>query len=275
MLLTYSSTPYHLVKASAWPLFTGFFAGTMLLFTAINFHYDYSGAVSNIFICLFFLVWTMFSWWFDVALEGFKGGHHTAKVRSGLRMAMALFILSEVLFFAGFFWAFFHSALNPVYNIGGVWPPVGIDTISPWGVPLLNTLILLASGATVTKAHYAIQKNDSFNVIFNLDLTLILALLFTKIQVFEYNESTFTIADSIFGSLFYVMTGFHGAHVLIGTIFLFVALLRYESGHFSSFYHFGFEAAIWYWHFVDVIWILLFICLYWWGGTPTIITLYI
>lgn len=275
MFLTYSTTPFHLVKASSWPIYTSIFAGTMLLFTAINFHYNYENCVSIIFTTLFLLVWSMGSWWFDISLEGFKGGHHTSKVRSGLRMAMALFILSEVMFFLGFFWALFHSSLNPVFNIGGVWPPQGIETISPWSVPLLNTLILLASGATVTKAHYAIQKNDNFEVIWNLDLTIILALIFTKIQVFEYNVSSFTISDSVYGSLFYLMTGFHGLHVLIGTCFLIVCLFRYEAGHFSSFYHFGFEAAIWYWHFVDVVWILLFICLYWWGGSPTIITLYI
>ena len=268
MSLVSSTTPFHLVKPSAWPLVTSFFALSLLLFAVISMHYpQFEDSVNISLISLFFLTWTAGSWWFDIIVEGFRGGHHTIKVRQGLRMAMALFIVSEVMFFAGFFWAFFHSSVAPVYNIGGVWPPVGIDVLSPWGVPLLNTFILLASGATVTHAHHAIQLNDNYKVLYSLDLTLVLAILFTKLQLLEYCETSFTIADSVYGSLFFLMTGFHGVHVFVGTCFLAVCLFRFEAGHFSRYYHFGFEAAIWYWHFVDVVWILLFICLYWWGGT--------
>lgn len=266
MVSSTSTTPFHLVKPSAWPFIASTFAFTTLLFITITMHYNFEGSSTIFLTSTFLLIWSAGSWWFDITMEGFRGGHHTKKVRFGLRMAMALFIISEIMFFFGFFWALFHSSLSPVHNIGGVWPPVGIEVLSPWGVPLLNTFILLTSGATVTRAHHAIQKNDSFGVIYNLDLTLILAILFTKIQLMEYSESSFTISDSVYGSVFFLMTGFHGIHVFIGTCFLFVCFLRYEAGHFSRYYHFGFEAAIWYWHFVDVVWILLFICLYWWAG---------
>jgi len=271
MSSTTSNTPFHLVKPSLWPFASSTFVLTTLLFVIIQFHYPSYENTSDIFsISTFFLLWTAGSWWFDVCVESYRGGHHTSKVRAGIRMAMALFILSEVMFFVGFFWAFFHSSLSPVYNIGGVWPPIGIDLISPWGVPLLNTIILLTSGATVTRAHHAILKNQNRTVVYNLDLTLILAILFTKLQLMEYTESTFRISDSVYSSIFYLMTGFHGIHVFIGTLFLFVCLIRMELGHFSRNYHFGFEAAIWYWHFVDVVWILLFICLYWWSSPVSV-----
>ena len=262
-----STTPYHLVKPSAWPFFSSVFVFTTFIYIILTLHYDFPGSICILFGSFFLLIWTSGSWWFDICIEGFRGGYHTKKVRAGLRMAMALFIVSEVMFFFGFFWAFFTSSLAPVYNIGGVWPPVGITVISPWGVPLLNTFILLLSGATVTKAHHAIQRNNRMVVVLNFNFTLFLALFFTRLQLMEYSECSFTISDSVYGSLFFLMTGFHGIHVFIGTCFLFVCYFRYESGHFSRFYHFGFEAAIWYWHFVDVVWIFLFICLYWWGGS--------
>jgi len=218
----------------------------------------------------FFLIWTAGSWWFDITVEASKGGHHTSKVRLGMRMAMALFIVSEIMFFFSFFWTFFHSSLAPVINIGGVWPPLGIDLIGAWGVPLLNTSILLLSGFTVTWSHHAILSNKYEIALDSLAYTIILALLFTRLQLFEYSESSFLISDSVYGSCFYLMTGFHGIHVFIGTCFLLVCLIRMEAGHFSRYYHFGFEAAIWYWHFVDVVWIFLFICVYWWGGNITL-----
>jgi cytochrome c oxidase subunit 3 len=277
MCVISNNTPFHLVKPSAWPFVTALFVLNMVLYIVIQFHYslEYNNPSSIFIISMFFVVWSAFSWWFDVMVESTHGGHFTSKVRWGIAYGFILFIASEIMFFVSFFWTFFHSSLSPVFNIGGVWPPAGIDIISPWGVPLLNTLILLTSGATVTRAHHALLKNKFRTVILNLDLTLILAILFTKLQLFEYTESSFSISDSIYGSIFYLMTGFHGFHVLIGTIFLFVCLIRYDSGHFSRVYHLGFEAAIWYWHFVDVVWIFLFICLYWWGGSITTITLFI
>lgn len=260
------TTPFHLVKPSIWPFLTSIFVFTMALYLAITMHYDFLNS-SSVFLSSFcFLVWSAGSWWFDVCIEGFRGGYHTKKVKLGLRMGMALFIVSEVMFFFGFFWAFFASSLAPVFNIGGVWPPVGIHVIGPWGVPLLNTFILLLSGVTVTKAHLALQQDQDLEVVVHFLFTLVLAFLFTKLQVAEYSQSSFNISDSVYGSLFFLMTGFHGLHVFIGTCFLLVCFFRYESGHFTKVNHFGFEAAIWYWHFVDVVWIFLFICLYWWGG---------
>lgn len=266
-MLSTVTTPFHLVKPSFWPILASIFVFTTFLYLTIIMHYNFESSKYFLIFSTFFLVWTAGSWWFDICIEGFRGGYHTKKVRSGLRMAMALFILSEVMFFFSFFWAFFTASLAPVYNIGGVWPPIGIETISPWGIPLLNTFILLLSGATITKAHHAIQRDEHNIVVANFLFTLILAITFTKLQLIEYSESSFTISDSVYGSLFFVMTGFHGIHVFIGTCFLFVCFIRYIFGHFSSYYHFGFEAAIWYWHFVDVVWIFLFFCLYWWGGS--------
>ena len=260
------TTPFHIVRPSIWPILSSFFVFALFLYLIIFFHYSYELSGNVICLGIFFLVWSVGSWWFDICIEGYRGGYHTKKVREGLRIAMALFIVSEFMFFFSFFWAFFTSSLAPVYNIGGVWPPQGINLISPWGVPLLNTFILLTSGATVTKSHHAIRLNNSFDCFVNMELTLLLATLFTKLQLMEYTESSFNISDSVYGSIFYIMTGFHGLHVFIGTSFLFVCFIRYMYGHFSSIYHFGFEAAIWYWHFVDVVWIFLFICLYWWGG---------
>ena len=261
-------TPFHLVKPSFWPLFTSIFAFTVFLCIVVFMHKG-ADLYYNFIFSLVCLLWTTGSWWFDICIEGFRGGYHTSKVRHGLRMAMALFIVSEAMFFFSFFWAFFSASLSPVYNIGGVWPPVGIKTINPLGVPLLNTFLLLTSGATITRAHNAIQKNDDYNVVVNLNWTVFFALFFTRMQVLEYRDSNFNISDSVYGSLFYVMTGFHGLHVVIGTCFILVCFFRFEAGHFSRKYHFGFEAAIWYWHFVDVVWILLYICLYWWGGNLT------
>ena len=179
---------------------------------------------------------------------------------------MILFIVSEVMFFFGFFWAFFHSSLSPVPEIGSLWPPMGIDTISAWGVPLLNTIILLSSGITITWAHHAIVCGHRKNAISGLLLTIILALLFTMLQGFEYIDANFTISDSIYGSTFYLATGFHGFHVIIGTIFIIISTIRLINHHFTKEHHFGFEAAAWYWHFVDVVWLFLFVVIYWWGG---------
>jgi cytochrome c oxidase subunit 3 len=180
---------------------------------------------------------------------------------------MILFIVSEVMFFFAFFWAFFHSSLAPTIEIGSVWPPLGIEVLNPWDIPLLNTLILLLSGVTVTWAHHSIVAGERKQAIISLTLTVSLGIIFTIFQALEYIEANFTISDSVYGSTFYMATGFHGFHVLIGTIFLSVCLLRLFYKHFTRQHHFGFEAAAWYWHFVDVVWLFLFITIYWWGGS--------
>jgi len=184
----------------------------------------------------------------------------------GLRFGIILFIVSEVMFFVAFFWAFFWASLAPVPEIASVWPPKYIDVLSAWEVPFLNTVILLSSGATVTWAHHAVLAGDHRAVVLGLISTIVLAIAFTGLQGFEYVGANFTIADSVFGSTFYMATGFHGFHVFVGTCFLTVCLFRALSYHFTRQHHFGLEAAIFYWHFVDVVWLFLFVAVYWWGG---------
>jgi len=172
----------------------------------------------------------------------------------------------EVMFFFAFFWAFYASCLSPAVEIGGIWPPAGIDVLNPWEVPLLNTLILLVSGATCTWAHDAMISGDRKGVLLGLGLTVSLGAVFTGLQGIEYFDANFTISDGIYGSTFFLATGFHGFHVLVGSTFLVVCLIRANNHHFTRQHHFGFEAAAWYWHFVDVVWLFLFISIYWWGS---------
>lgn len=256
--------PFHLVDPSPWP----FVASTALLGLTIGgvmyFHsYQYGDLLGLCSLTLVILV--MIVWWRDVIREASFQGHHTLIVQRGLKWGMLLFITSEVAFFFSFFWAFFHSSLGPAIELGAVWPPVGIQAINPFDVPLLNTAILLSSGATVTWSHHAMIAGDRKNSILGLILTVVLGLVFTALQAFEYYETTFTIADSVYGSTFFVATGFHGLHVIIGTLFLIVCFFRILQHHFTKHHHNGFEAAIWYWHFVDYVWIFLFISIYWWG----------
>jgi cytochrome c oxidase subunit 3 len=211
------------------------------------------------------VIFVMIVWWRDVIREASFQGSHTLVVQRGLKWGMLLFISSEVIFFISFFWAFFHSSLAPAIELGAVWPPVGIQALNPFEVPLLNTAILLTSGATVTWSHHALISGDRKNAILGLLITVILGIIFTALQALEYYEAPFTIADSVYGSTFYMATGFHGFHVLIGTAFLTVCFFRILKHHFTKHHHNGFEASIWYWHFVDYVWIFLFISIYWWG----------
>lgn len=257
--------PFHLVDPSPWPLAgaTGGFRTTTG--TVLSFH-GYSGANFMMYLGFATLIFTMAVWWRDVVREGTFEGQHTSLVQRGLRFGMILFIVSEVMFFFAFFWAFFWAARSPTPEIGSVWPPKGIEVLSAWEVPFLNTLILLTSGAAVTWAHHAIVAGDRNQAIQALLITVGLATAFTALQAFEYVNATFTISDSVYGSTFYMATGFHGFHVFIGTCFLAVCLARVISNHFTRTHHFGFEAAAWYWHFVDVVWLFLFVTIYWWGG---------
>jgi len=253
--------PYHLVEASPWPA-TGSARGLLLAGgIAIWFH---GFGLSGLLLALPLTLLTILQWWRDVSREATFIGHHTTPVVSGLRWGIILFITSEVIFFFGFFWAFFHRSLSPTPELGCCWPPSGITPINPFSVPLLNTAVLLASGVTVTWAHHRMLEAARIEAIQRLRLTVILGLYFTFLQAGEYWEASFTIADRVFGATFYIATGFHGLHVIIGTSFLAVCLFRLTLHHFSPSHHFGFEAAAWYWHFVDVVWIFLFICIYWW-----------
>lgn len=254
--------PFHLTEFRPWPL-TGSLSALTL--TAGLTHWFHSGDLSCLYLAFALIVITMIQWWRDVIREGAFQGFHTEPVVAGLRWGMILFITSEVAFFFAFFWAFFHRRLAPSPELGCTWPPSGITPINPFSVPLLNTTVLLASGVTVTWAHHSLIANDRAGSLQSLLLTIILGAYFTLLQGMEYIEASFTIADSTYGATFFVATGFHGLHVLIGSTFLLMCLIRIQAHQFSNMHHFGFEAAAWYWHFVDVVWIFLFLSIYWWG----------
>lgn len=260
---THSNHPFHLVDYSPWPLTGAIGAITTVSGIVKWFHqYDISlFTLGNIITIL-----TVYQWWRDVSREGTFQGLHTYQVTIGLRWGIILFILSEVLFFVSFFWAFFHSSLSPAIELGASWPPAGIISFNPFQIPLLNTAILLASGVTVTWAHHSLMEGNHSQTTQGLFFTVLLGVYFTILQAYEYIEAPFTIADSVYGSTFFIATGFHGLHVLIGTTFLLVCLLRHINNHFSKNHHFGFEAAAWYWHFVDIVWLFLYVSIYWWGG---------
>ena len=255
--------PYHLVDPSPWPL-VGAIAGGVLAIGTVLYMHDVTGWLIPIGIALILL--TMYLWWRDVVHEAEVGGHHTPIVQLGLRYGMALFIASEVMFFAAFFWAYFNAALFPTDEIGSQWPPVGIETFDPFDLPLLNTLVLLLSGVTVTWAHHALRENNRRDLIRGLLATVLLGVFFTALQAYEYGHAAFSFTDGIYASTFFMATGFHGFHVIVGTLFLLVCLFRAMAGQFKPDHHFGFEAAAWYWHFVDVVWLFLFACIYVWGA---------
>nr|APX39305.1 cytochrome c oxidase subunit 3 [Chaetocnema hortensis] len=255
--------PFHLVDISPWPLLGALGAMTTMIGLIKWFH-----LFNNNLLLIGLLISTliMYQWWRDVVREGTFQGLHTLKVSKGLRWGMILFITSEIFFFISFFWAFFHSSLAPSIEIGMQWPPKGINTFNPLEIPLLNTMILLTSGLTVTWAHHSLMENNFKQTFQGLLLTVILGIYFSFLQGYEYIEAPFTISDSVYGSTFFIATGFHGLHVLIGSTFLLICLIRHYFNHFSSIHHFGFEAAAWYWHFVDVVWLFLYISIYWWGS---------
>ena len=253
--------PYHLVEASPWPA-----VGSAAAFTAavggVMYMHEVQYGVAVLGLGFALVLMTMYMWWRDIIREAEYQGHHTSVVQIGMRYGMMLFIASEVMFFVAFFWAFFDRALFPV---GGVWPPEGITTFDPFDLPLINTLVLLLSGCTVTWAHHALQHGNRKDFMTGLGMTVGLGVLFTALQALEYSHAPFGFTDGVYPSVFYMATGFHGFHVLVGTLFLAVCWLRGRSGHFTPEQHFGFEAAAWYWHFVDVVW-LFAAAVYWWGG---------
>lgn len=270
--------PYHLVAPSPWPVVGAFAAlvlavGGIMGMHAID-HWPYVLGAGTLLVAA-----TMLLWWRDVVREAEVEGHHTPTVQLGLRYGMALFIASEVMFFAAWFWAFFDASLfageaaqeSRAAFTGGVWPPTGVEVFDPFHLPLLNTIILLTSGATVTWAHHALREDNRSHLVLGLLLTVVLGVSFTAVQAYEYAHAPFGFADGIYSSTFFMATGFHGAHVIIGSVFLVVCLFRAMAGHFRPDHHFGFEAAAWYWHFVDVVWLFLFFAVYWWGGAGGVI----
>ena len=259
---THANHPFHLVDYSPWPL-TGAIGAITTVSGLVKWFHQYDNSLfilGNVITIL-----TMYQWWRDVSREGTFQGLHTFPVTLGLRWGIILFIVSEIFFFVSFFWAFFHSRLSPSIEIGSAWPPIGIIAFNPFQVPLLNTAILLASGVTVTWAHHGIIEGNHSQTTQGLFFTVILGVYFSILQAYEYIEAPFCIADAVYGSTFYIATGFHGLHVLIGTSFLLICLIRHVQSHFSKNHHFGFEAAAWYWHFVDVVWLFLYVSIYWWG----------
>jgi cytochrome c oxidase subunit 3 len=256
---------FHLVDPSPWPILSAVSA-LMLTFGTVMFMHGYWGGKFLSSLGFLSILSLMYFWWRDVVREATFEGQHTKDVQKSLRLGVILFILSEVMFFVAFFWAFFHASINPSFALGAVWPPAFMATLDPWKIPLLNTIILLSSGASVTWAHHSIVFGSKFQACVALIVTILLAIIFTALQGYEYYTAPFNISDGVYGSTFYMTTGFHGFHVIIGTCFLTVCLIRLYFNHFSRQHHFGFEAAAWYWHFVDVVWLFLFISMYWWGS---------
>lgn len=265
--------PYHLVDPSPWPIVTAF-ALLCLTLGGTLFIHDYPFGNVMLGGSILAVIYCAYSWWKEVIREGVQDKAHTKPVQQGLRLAMGLFILSEIMFFFVFFWSYFKAWLFPeapldgVWEMGeGVWPPEGIVTFDPWSIPFINTLILLLSGNTVTWAHYALMEGNKKELVSALGYTIFLGLFFTLVQAYEYSHAAFGFTDGIYASNFYMATGFHGAHVLVGTIFLIVCYFRAKKGHFEKGKgHLGFEFAAWYWHFVDVVWLFLFIFVYVLGG---------
>ena len=260
---------YHVLPPSIWPLVGAVAAFVMLYGGVLWMH----GSGPWMFLIGFIgVIYTMVGWWTDVIHES-RAGDHTPVVNIGLRYGFILFIMSEVMFFSAWFWTFFAHALMPMGTIEGTeiipgtWPPAGIETFDPWHLPLVNTLILLLSGCAVTWAHHAlVHENNRKDVATGLGIAVLLGLMFTAFQALEYSHAAFGFSGNIYGATFFMTTGFHGAHVIIGTIFLFICWLRTKRGDFTPEKHVGFEAAAWYWHFVDVVWLFLFAAVYIWGG---------
>ena len=264
---------YHLVDPSPWPIVGSISAFVMAIGAVAYMNAQGLLGLSGPWVLIIgaiMVLFTMVGWWREVIKEAEHGGFHTPVVQLHLRYGMVLFIASEVMFFLAWFWAYFNAFLFSDRGLEGFehWPPAGVETFDPWDLPFLNTLILLTSGTTVTWAHHALQTGDRKGAINGLWLTVILGAAFTCVQIYEYTHAAFSFSGNIYGATFFMATGFHGFHVLVGTIFLSVCLARLYAGHFKPDHHFGFEAAAWYWHFVDVVWLFLFVCIYIWGGGP-------
>jgi len=258
-------SPFHIVDPSPWPILTAFSLFNITFNIALYWH-NYISNFILIIINILLIILIISFWFRDIVRESTFQGKHNTHVVYGLKIGMILFIISEIMFFFGFFWAFFYSSLNPTIEIGAVWPPLGITTVGPDNVPTLNTMLLLLSGSFVTYAHHSLCANFRLQALGSLIITLGLAVLFTFIQGYEYVSTTLAISDGIYGTVFFMLTGFHGFHVILGSLLLLVSLYRMYYNHFTPTHHFGFEASIWYWHFVDVVWLFLYLCLYHWGS---------
>lgn len=256
----------HIVDPSPWPIYTAFSVCQLLL--SLLYYMD-TGYSKIFFLSLLQLSYLLWQWFYNIIIEATFEGMHTKVIRQNIYLGMALFIVSEVMFFFSFFWAFFSFSLMPSVWIGCIWPPVGIKPINYLGLPLFNTILLLSSGVSITCAHRLLLAGKHYEFNLALIVTIFYGLIFLVVQYFEYNYAQFTISDSVYGSTFYLLTGFHGLHVFIGLVFLFVCLIRSFKHHFTKERHVGFECAAWYWHFVDVVWLFLYIFVYCWGSIPS------
>jgi len=258
-----SKHPFHLVTPSPWPLAASL--SSLFLVCGLVFSWSARGALLLL-LSLTLLTTILYLWWSSVITESTSLGCHTLRVQSGLRLGIFLFIVSEVFFFVCFFWAYLHCSLSPAVEIGSSWPPSGLVSLRPFHLPLLSTVVLLTSGATITWSHSALTSGYTSSCFYSLFLTVGLGLFFTLLQGLEYFECSFCISDSSYGSCFYLATGFHGLHVIFGILFLATSLFRLHNFHYTPTRHLGFVFACWYWHFVDVIWILLYLIIYVWGS---------
>jgi cytochrome c oxidase subunit 3 len=261
----FQAFPFHMVEPSPWPILVSFSLLNLAL-AAVMYMHGYPNGNVLLGLDFFITVLGMFIWFRDVVTESTFLGHHTKEVTKGLTIGILLFIVSEIFAFLSIFWAYFHSSLSPNIEIGGIWPPQGITALDPFAIPLLNTFLLLSSGAFITYSHHALIKGDRKDAILGSFYTIVLAIIFTCLQYVEYSEASFTISDSVYGSAFFASTGLHGLHVIVGTIFISVGFYRMIQYHLTETHHQGFEASILYWHFVDIVWLFLFIAVYYWGG---------
>ena len=262
---SFQAHPFHLVSPSPWPILSSLSLwcaaiGTILIlqiFIKIKF----------LLVMSFIFILSVMSYWFkDITIESTYLGNHTLAVQRGMFIGVTLFIISEIFFFFAIFWTYFHSSLSPTVELGSQWPPAGIQAIDPFEFPLLNTVMLLSSGVSVTYGHHSLIQANRNSFLAGLVFTLVLALLFTILQGLEYSASTFTISDGVFGSCFFFGTGFHGFHVMIGTYFLLFTFVRGLLYHLTQTHHLGLESSIMYWHFVDIVWIILYMAVYYWGS---------
>lgn len=256
--------PFHLVQPSPWPILVSFALFNLVMSTVNYFHGTSNGGKFNL-LNFIVLIGFMSFWFRDVTIEKTFRGDHTTQVKRGLAIGFILFVISEIFAFLSVFWAYFHSSLSPAIDLGGFWPPQGIESIDAFAIPLFNTALLLSSGAFITFGHHSLLKGIRKSTLIGIIITVALALFFTSIQAYEYFQTSFSFSDSVFGSSFFATTGLHGFHVIVGTIFIGVNLFRVIQYQLTRTHHQGFESSIAYWHFVDVVWLVLFIAVYYWG----------
>ena len=263
----FQAHPYHLVDQSPWPILISF----SLFFTVIGVELYIQGYGGNLFLLGFILTLSIMIFWFsDVNSEATYIGHHTKQVKNGLIYGFYLFVISEVFAFISVFWAYFHSSIVPSVEIGLSWPPLGITPLNPYAIPLLNTFLLVSSGAFITLGHHGLLCGNRSWTVIGFIATILLAAIFTGLQYYEYSESSFSISDSAFGTTFFASTGLHGLHVIVGTIFITVSFWRILNYLISKQAHIGIESSIIYWHFVDVVWLFLFVAVYCWGSSGSL-----